>query len=151
MCVTLATALTVASTAVSAAGAIMQGQQANAAAQAQAAAYEQQQQNEQKSAAFEAAQQDRKQRLEMANARAQIGASGVGFAGSPSAVLAANAGQAQLDLEAIRYGSQLRQNQLGTQANLSRLEGRQARTASFINAGSAVLSGAVKLGQNPFK
>lgn len=158
MCIDPITALTIAGTAISAGGSLMQGQQAAAAAEAQAQATEQQRQAEQQASAFEAAQEYRKQQLQLSNARAQVGASGVGFAGSPTSVLTASAGQAQLDLEAIRYGSTLRQNTLTTQAGISRMEGRAARTASFINAGSAVVGGvsrgleqrAVRLGRNPF-
>lgn len=161
MCIALATALTVASTAVSAAGAIMQGRQAEAAAEAQARSYEQQAQADQKAASFEAAQEGRKQQIQLSSARAQIGASGVGFAGSPAAVIAANAGQGQMDLEAIRYGSQLRQNGLKTQASISRFEGKQARQASYLNAASIAVkgigqmydptTGKVQLGANPFR
>lgn len=140
--------LTIASTAIGAAGAIMQGNQANAAAQAQANAMEQQQKAEQQAAAFEAAQEQRKQSYAQASARAQIGASGVGFQGSPTAVLVANAGQGQLDLEAIRYGSQLRQNTLGTQAELTRMQGKQARTAGFLNAAGSIIGGASKMYEN---
>lgn len=151
-------ALGIAGTAISAAGSLMQGAQANAAAQAQARAQEQQAEAERRSSAFEQEREFKKQQLQMSNARAQVGASGVGFQGSPTAVLAANASQGQLDLAAIQYGSQLRQNTLMTQADLTRMEGRQARTAGFINAASSVVSGAsgimrdraVRLNQNPF-
>lgn len=145
MCVDPFTAITIASTAVSAAGSVMQGNQANAAAQVQAQAMDQQRQAEQQTAAFEMAQEQRKQELQRSASRAAIGASGVGFQGSPTAVLTANAAQGQLDLEAIRYGSQLRQNTLSTQADLTRMQGKQARTAGFINAAGSVLGGASKL------
>lgn len=148
MCIDPITALTIASTAVSAAGSVMQGQQANAAAQAQADAMDQQRKAEQQAAAFEAAQEQRKQSYAQANARAQIGASGVGFQGSPTEVLVANAGQGQLDLEAIRYGSQLRQNTLSTQADLTRMQGKQARTAGFFNAAGSIIGGASKMYEN---
>lgn len=60
---------------------------------------------------------------------------------SPSEVLAANAGQNQLDLKAIQYGSSLRQNNLNTQADISRFSGKQAQTASIFKAGGALVSG----------
>jgi hypothetical protein len=159
MCLAIAPLLSVVGTAVSAAGAIAQGNQAAAAAEAQAKAIEQQAQAQQAADAFEASQLDRRNRLQQANARAQVGASGVGFEGSPAAVLAANAGQGQLDLEAIRFGSVLKQNNLQTQAELSRMQGRQARTAGFINAATGFIGGAsqlydpnrsIRMGQNPF-
>lgn len=156
MCTLLA--LGIAGTAISAFGAIQQGNAANAAAQAQAQAQEQQAEAERRSSAFESEREFKKQQLQLSSARAAVGASGVGFQGSPSAVITANAAQGQLDLAAIQYGSQLRQNTLMTQADLTRMEGRQAKQAGFINAASSVVSGAsgimrdraVRLNQNPF-
>jgi hypothetical protein len=148
MCVV---ALTIASTLIGAAGAIAQGQQANAAAQAQARALEQQAEAERKAAGYEVMQQDRQNQLAQSAARAQVGASGVGLQGSPTEALLANVGQQQLDLEAIQYGSTIKQNNLRTQAEITRQQGKQAKTASFINAGSSLIQGATKLGSNPFK
>lgn len=158
MCIDPAS-LAIIGTVVSAGGQLAAGQAANASAQAQAQSLEQQQEAERRSAAYEITQQDRKNQLEQAAARAAIGASGVSTQGSPSAVLTANAGQNQMDLEAIRYGSALRQNSLGTQADISRMQGKQAKTASFINAGSSLIGGfsryseakGIKFGQNPFR
>lgn len=159
MCVDTVTLLTIAGTAVSAGGAIMQGQQQQQMANMQAKAYEQQAQADAQASAYEQRQEQRRQELLAANARAQVGASGVALQGSPTEVLAANARQGQLDIEAIRYGSQLRQNSLGTQAGISRFSGKQARAASFINAGSNLVSGlsnlydpnkAVKFGGSAF-
>jgi len=147
-------ALSLIGTAVSAAGSIAQGNQAAAAAEAQAAAIEQQAEAERRASAYEALQTSRKQELQQSAARASIGASGVGFAGSPTAVLVANAGQGQLDLEAIRFGSTLKQNNLGTQADLSRMQGRQAKAAGAIGAVSSFINGAtnaVRMNQNPFQ
>lgn len=126
---------------ISAAGSIMQGQQAQQMAEMQAKAYEQQAQAEQQASAFEAQRERRKQELLQANARAQVGASGVAFQGSPTEVLTANAREGQLDIAAIRYGSQLRQNALKTQAGISRFSGQQAKSASMLNAASGFVSG----------
>lgn len=128
-------------TGISAAGQIMQGQQAQAMADYQAKAYEQQARADRQASAYEAAQERRKQELEQAAARAQVGASGVALRGSPSEVLAANAVQGEMDILAIRYGSQLRQNNLRTQAGISRFSGRQAKTASIIGAAGTVAGG----------
>ncbi|RUZ74072.1 hypothetical protein EN947_25550, partial [Mesorhizobium sp. M7A.F.Ca.US.003.02.2.1] len=86
-----------------------------------------------------------KQDLLLGQARAQAGASGVGLSGSPTEVLAANARQGQLDLGAMLYGSRLRQNNLNTQAAISRFSGKQAATASIFNAGSALVGGLSKI------
>ena len=159
MCVDPFTLMTVASIGLSTAGSIAQGQQAQQMADMQAKAYEQQAQADAQASAYEQAQERRKQELMQANARAQVGASGVAMAGSPSEVLAANAKQGQMDIQAIRYGSQLRQNGLRTQADISRFSGKQAKTASYINAGSNLVSGlsglydpnkAVKFGGSAF-
>lgn len=122
-------------------GALMQGQQQQQMANMQAKAYEQQAQADAQASAFEQAQERKKQDLLQAQARAQVGASGVAVTGSPTEVLAANAAQNQLDLKAIQYGSQLRQNSLQTQADISRFSGKQAKTASIFKAGSNLVSG----------
>lgn len=141
MCVDPITMLTIAGAGINAAGSIMAGQQQAAMAEAQAKALEQQARAEQQASAYEQQQERRKQELAMSNARAQVGASGVAFTGSPTEVLAANAGQGELDIAAIQYGSSLRQNNLNTQADISRFQGSQARTAGFINAASGLVSG----------
>ena len=56
-------------------------------------------------------------------------------------MLVANAREGELDLQAIRYGSQLRQNNLNTQAAIARFSGKQAKTASYIGAAGGLVSG----------
>ncbi|MFI0847787.1 hypothetical protein [Mesorhizobium sp. IMUNJ 23232] len=90
-------------------------------------------------------QETRKQGLLSANARAQVGASGLALAGSPTEVLTTNAGQAALDIQAIQYGSQLRRNNMRDQAAISRFSGRQAKIAGYIDGASALTSGMSKM------
>lgn len=158
MC-TLTLAVGLLGTAISVGGSIAQGQQAQQMAEMQARAIEQQSEADAQASAFEQARERKKQELLQANARAQVGASGVSLAGSPTEVLAANAREGELDIAAIRYGSQLRRNSLGTQAAISRFSGKQAKQASYINAGSNLISGisnlydpnkAVKFGGSAF-
>ena len=125
----------------SVAGSVASGVQQQQMANMQAKAYEQQAQADAQASAFESAQERKKQELLQAQARASVGASGVAVAGSPTEVLAANAAQNQLDLKAIQYGSQLRQNNLNTQASISRFSGKQAMAGSIIKAGSSLVSG----------
>lgn len=125
----------------SVAGSVASGAQQQQMANYQAKAYEQQAQADAQASAFEAAQEKKKQDLLQASARAQVGASGVAVAGSPTEVLSANAVQNQLDLKAIQYGSQLRQNSLRTQADISRFSGKQAMTGGIIKAGGNLVSG----------
>ena len=136
----------------SAGGALVQGQQQQQMANYQAKAYEQQAQADAQASAFEQAQEKHKQGLQQAAARAAVGASGVAVAGSPTEVLAANARQNQLDLKAIQFGSQIRQNNLRTQADISKFSGKQAMTAGIIGAVSSGVSGLakIKMGTNPF-
>lgn len=140
----------VAGTGMTVAGKIYEGQTANALAEAQATALEQQQEAERRAAGFEIAQRERGFQRAQGAAIAQVGASGVGLAGSPSEVLVDNAGEHQLDLEAIRYGSRLKQNQLGTQADIERYKGKSSRFASFIGAGAEAFGGLSSL-YNPAK
>lgn len=128
-------------TALSVGGALAEGQQSKQMAEYQAKAYEQQARADAQSSAFEQGQERHKQDLLQAQARAQAGASGVAISGSPTEVMAANARQGQLDLKAIQYGSQLRQNGLATQAAIARFSGRQAVGASIFKAGSNLVSG----------
>jgi hypothetical protein len=146
-------------TLVSVAGSIASGAQAQAQANAQAKALEQQAQADNQAAGYEAQRERRQQELRMANARAQVGASGVALAGSPTEVLVANAREGEMDIQAIRYGSQLRQNNLYTQAGIAKMQGKQAMTAGLINAGSGLVSGlsslydpqkSIKFGKSPF-
>jgi len=144
---------------VSVAGSVASGAMQQQMANAQAKAYEQQAQADGQASAYEARQERKKQELLQANARAQVGASGVAMAGSPSDVLIANAREGELDIRAIQYGSQIRQNNLRTQADISRFSGKQAMAGGIINAGSGLISGlsglydpnkAAKIGQSPF-
>jgi len=146
-------------TVLSVGGALVEGQQSKQMADYQAKVYEQQAQADAQQATFDQSQERHKQDLLQAQARAQAGASGVGIAGSPTEVLAANARQGQVDLNAMLYGSKLRQNNLQDQAAISRFQGKQAVTSSIFNAGGALVGGlskiydptkAVTLGKNVF-
>jgi hypothetical protein len=157
--VTMFAVTTAASATLGAAGSIMQGEGAAEAGKLQQQAYDQQITNERSASAFEQMRERRKQDLAASSARAQIGASGVAFTGSPAEVMAAQAGEDQLDLEAIKYGSAVRQSQLRTQGKISLFSGKQAQTAGYVNAATGFVSGisqlydpkrAVKVGQSPF-
>ena len=137
--------LGLAGTALSVGGALVEGQQSKQMADYQAKVYEQQAQADARQAAFDQSQERHKQDLLQAQALAQTGASGVGIAGSPTEVLAANARQGQTDLGALLYGSKLRQNNLNTQAAISRFSGKQAVTASLFKAGDALVGGLSKI------
>jgi len=136
-------------TAVSAAGSIMEGDAARAAGDLQEQAYKQQAQADKQAAAFEMQRERYQQDLAAGRARAQVGASGVAFQGSPTGVLTAQAREGQLDLEAIRYGSRLRQNQLRTQGQIAAFGGQQAQTAGYISAGTKAVRFGTSIFANP--
>lgn len=159
MCVDPFTALVVGGATLSAVGSIAQGEGAAEMGRLQDQAYQQQADNEATASAFETMREKRKQELAAASARAQVGASGVAVSGSPSEVMIAQASEDQLDLDAIKYGSTLRQGQLRTQGKIARFSGKQQQVAGYIGAASNFVSGvsqlydprrAVKVGQNPF-
>lgn len=159
MCFDPLTMLAVAGTAMSVGGSLIGGAQAQAGHEAQARSYEQQARSDAIASAYEQRKERRQQDLATAAAIAATGASGVALKGSPTAVLAANAREGEMEIQAIGYSSQIRQNALTDQAAISRWSGGQARTASFINAGSSFVSGvsqlydpnrAIRLGTNPF-
>ncbi len=141
MCLDPFTLLTIAGTGISMAGSLAQGQQAAQMSEYQARAQEQQAEADAQATAFEIQRERRRQELLAANARAQVGASGVALQGSPTEVLLSNARENELDLQAIRYGGQLRQNNMRTQAQITRYSGQQAKTASIFSAGSQFVSG----------
>ncbi len=133
--------LTAIGTFISVAGSAVSGVQAYQQGQAQKQAYERQAQADAQAAAYEATQEKRRQDLLAANARAQVGASGVGFEGSPSEVLAANSRFGQMDVMAIQYGSSLRQGNYRTQGDIAAWSGTQQAVGSVFKAGSNLVSG----------
>lgn len=150
--------LQIAGAAISAAGQVSQGNTAQMMGQLQQAAYEQQAKATENASAFEQMQLRRKQGLAAGEARAQIGASGVAFDGSPTEVLAAQAGQDELDIAAIQYGSKLKATQLRTQGRIALYGGERAQQAGYIAGASTLISGvgrafspnAVRMGGSPF-
>lgn len=137
--------LLLASTALSAVGSVMQGNQAAAAGAAQQQAYNQAAEAERVSAGYEATRvYDRNKRAQSA-ALTQVAGSGVALSGSPADVLADNAVQSQMDVDAIRFGSQIKQNNLRTQGDLAMFSGQQRQQAGFIGAATNIASGLTAL------
>lgn len=126
---------------ISLAGSVVSGIQANQTAEAEARAYERQAINETMASAYEKSRERHRQELQQAEARAQVGASGVALEGSPTEALVANAREGELDIQAINWNSRLRQNQLNDQAAISRWRGKQEMAGSFINGGAQLVSG----------
>ena len=74
--------------------------------------------------------------------RALYGASGVDMAGSPLMVQEDTLSQGEMDALAIRKGGSVAAAEQRSMANLYRMQGKAAKTGSYYQAGSTLLSGA---------
>jgi hypothetical protein len=137
--------LMLATTALSAFGSIMQGNQAAAAGEAQQAANYQAAENERLASGYEATRVADRNRRAAAAALTQVAGSGLTLTGSPTEVLADNAIQSQMDIDAIRFGSTIKQNNLRLQGDLAKMQGDQRQQAGFIGAATNVASGLASL------
>jgi hypothetical protein len=137
--------LMLATTALSVVGSIMQGNQAAEAGRAQQAAYQQSAEAERVAAGYEATRVADKNRRAASAALVQVAGSGVTLTGSPTEVLADNAIQSQMDIDAIRFGSKIKQNNLLTQGDLALMQGQQRQQAGYIGAATNAVSGLTQL------
>ena len=147
--------LMVASTAISAIGAIQQGKAAEAQAKAQADANkynarvkEIQAGVEREAAGRREEQQRRKARQVLGEQRAALVQSGIGMMGSALDIEEQSATAAELDALSIRYEGELAAKGMLYDAEAEKFEGRaalaagkNAKNASYLKAGSAILSG----------
>ena len=139
------TALAVASTAASVIGSLQQGQSAKAAANYNARVAENNAIAARQAAAAEAARErDRALRLTGAQ-RAAYAKGGVTMSGSALDVIGDTAAQAELDALTILYGGEARARAAEADAAGQRYAGRQAQSASYAGAGSALLTGASRI------
>jgi hypothetical protein len=131
-----------AGTAVSAVGAIQQGEAAQEAANAQAAAAERRAGEERAAATRDAARKAQQTALLLSRQQALAAASGGGATDSTVLGLmgdVAKEGRYQQDISI--YQGDSKATNLEDEAALQRWKGQQARTAGYINAGSSVLNG----------
>lgn len=148
----------VASTALSAVGAVKQGQAQSASYQAQANANEYNSivnKNNADVANQEANQKEELQRRRFneiqGQAYAGVAQSGTGFDGSNAKVLEQNQINAELDALNVRYQGKNQANGLLAQSEIdqynaktNRMNAKNAMNAGYINAGANLLSGATK-------
>ncbi len=135
-------ALTIASAAVSTAGAISQGRAANKAAKFQAAQLQQQADRDRQLAAQEARDLRDSESRRQAALRARVAGGGATLEGSPLAVLSDLAGESEF--QAIRRvaSGEIAANRAEGQAALRRFEGRNAKRSGLLKAGSTLLTAA---------
>lgn len=127
-------------------GALNQGQQAKNAAEYNAAIARNNAIAARQQADASAAAQQRKARLQIGSMRAAYGASGITMEGSAMDVLEQSAAMAELDRQNILYSGELRAGGYESTAGLELMRGDNAVTGSYFSAGSALLSGAAKMG-----
>lgn len=131
-----------ASAAVSAISAIRQGQAAKAAAAYNAQIGEQNAAVARQEAADAARQADREKYLRLGAIRAAQGhAGGAGDEGSVLDVLADVAAQSELDRQNIIYRGELKARGYANTAALDTFSGQNAQSASYLKAGTELLSG----------
>lgn len=128
--------------AVAAAGTVYSGVQQKKAADTNAAISEQNAIAAQQKAAYDEQMHREGVKKLLSAQRALYGKSGVEMAGSPLLVMEDTAAQGELDALAIRYGGDVNAARNRSAANLSRMQGSTAMTASYFQAGSTLLSGA---------
>lgn len=132
----------IAASAVSAIGAIQQGQAAKASANYNAAIADQNAQLSRQQAQANATQQARENYLRMGAIRAAQGHSGgEGGSGSVLDVIGDVAMQGELQKQNILYQGELQARGYGNTAALDRSQGKNAVTSSYFAAGSALLQG----------
>lgn len=126
-------------------------------AQAQASKYNARVAENQGLAAQQAAEVQAENRGEelkrfQATRRAVLGASGSLPGEGTSLLLQMDAVQeSERELQQIRYGGQLAATGFQSQAELSRFEGRQARTAGRLGAGATLLTGATGIAGSAYR
>ena len=139
-------ALIIASTAVSAIGAIQQGKSAQSAANANAANLEQNAGIERSQANQREEAKRREARMVLGTQRAALAESGGGMGGSAADVMRQSSINAELDALTLRYEGDLRARGLEAEAQQERFAGKVAKRASYFNAASSILSGAAAYG-----
>jgi hypothetical protein len=137
-------ALIAVSAAVSAAGAIAQGNAAKSAANFNATVARQNAMIGSANAAADADRQREQAERLGGRQRAATGASGITPEGSPLDVMADSALSAELDALTTQYRGELQARSYGQEATLQKMRGNAAQQAGYIGAGAALLSGASK-------
>jgi len=132
------------STAVQVVGALRQGRATESAANYNAAVADRNATVVRQQAGQEAAQIDRTNRLRIGAIRASIGASGGAMEGSAIDVLGDVVAQGELDRQQALYEGELRAIGFEDTSTLERRRGAEAKSASRLRAGSALLSGAAQ-------
>lgn len=136
---------TAAGGAVSAVGAIQQGQAAKAAGEYNAAVAERNASATRAQTAADVLAKSREKAQHLGDLRAQFGANGLDFSDSALDVFQDHATQAEYDAKLTQYKGNLRAAGYGEEAILQKMGAKSASTAGYIGAGSAVLGSVSKI------
>lgn len=132
--------MSVASGVLGAIGAMQSAAAQKAAADYNARVMEQQAEAERDRAGAVASDFRRRNSFQVATARAERAASGIQFAGTPIMVDTDMVQEIELGASRAAHEGEMRANRLKNEAELSRMQGRAAKTAGSINAGRSILS-----------
>lgn len=138
--------LAIGGTVISAAGQMAQASAQEDAAEFNAKVQEQQAERERQVADAEASDYRRQGSRQLASARAMRGATGVTGAGSPLLVDEATVREISLGSARLINRGDANANRLKQGAQLSRMEGKNAKTAGYLGAGSTLLGGIYNTG-----
>jgi hypothetical protein len=138
----LAAVATIAGTAVSALGQIQAGKAQESAAEYNAQVAKNNASAEMERAGYDAGLIKDEARRTRAAQRAAFAANGLeGSTGSPVAVLGDTSGQAEMDILARLYGGKSQATAYGNEARAQIAQGKAAKQASMIGAGTTLLTG----------
>ena len=135
------TPLLIGSTLLSAAGSVMQGNNAAAMGQAQQQAYNQQADNTRAASAYEATREFERGQRAISQATVAIGGSGVVGGSSTQMALRDITEQNEMDVQTILYNSQMKEGQLRTQGSIAAAQGERAQRAGYLGAAGNVVNG----------
>lgn len=133
-----------ASGALSAAGAIYEGQAAYKAGQFNAGVLRLKASQIRKQAAYEEQQSLVNARKIVGDMKANYGASGITQEGSPLDMMEESVKNANMDAMNIRYKGEMEARNSEFQAKLAEFQGKSARTASYFQAASSLIGGGTK-------
>jgi hypothetical protein len=146
----VAAGLSAAATALSAVGALRQGQAAAATAKYNEAIDAQKAQQARDAAAVQAGQVQRDTTAQIGQQEAAYAAGGVDMSGSPLLVMSDTASQGALKAALTKWQGETQATADLNQSALDSAQGRAAQQGSIIQAGSSLLTGALKAGQLAF-
>jgi hypothetical protein len=135
----IGTALTVGGSLLGAGGSVYSGMQAEAAANAQSKAMKQKGDQEYAIAQRRAMETRRQKQLALGRTQAVAAASGGGTGDTVSDIMTGIEQRGEYNALTDLYSGSVARNDLYTNAAITKAEGKQARTAGFINAGTGLL------------